>query len=80
MRLLLSGMLVLFFGLTSSLSAQDTISGAVNDARTGETLPGVNIMVKGTTVGTSTDAEGNFELSVPSLQDTLVASFVGYQT
>jgi TonB-linked SusC/RagA family outer membrane protein len=31
-------------------------------------------------VGTSTDVEGNFELSVPSLQDTLVASFVGYQT
>src|SRR5699024_10194960 len=46
----------------------------------GETLPGVNILVKGTTTGTSTDGEGNFELTVPSLQDTLVASFIGFQT
>src|SRR5699024_7691344 len=46
----------------------------------GETLPGVNILVKGTTTGTSTDDEGNFVLDVSSLQDTLVVSFIGYQT
>lgn len=59
---------------------QQTITGKVTDAETGETLPGVNIMVKGTTTGTSTDKIGGFELEVPSLQDTLVVSFVGYQT
>ena len=60
--------------------AQETINGTVSDAQTGETLPGVNILVKGTTTGTSADAEGQFELTVPSLQDTLVASYIGYQT
>src|SRR5699024_5228321 len=35
---------------------------------------------KGTTTGASTDADGNFELDVPSLQDTLVVSYIGYQT
>ncbi len=59
---------------------QETISGTVTDGQSGETLPGVNILVKGTTTGTSTDSGGNFELTVPSLQDTLVVSFIGYQT
>lgn len=59
---------------------QETVSGQVSDASTGEPLPGVNVVVKGTTTGTSTDREGNYELTVPSLQDTLVFSFVGYQT
>jgi len=59
---------------------QERISGTVTDSQSGETLPGVNVMVKGTTTGTSTDAGGNFDLIVESLQDTLVFSFVGYQT
>ncbi|MDZ7690882.1 MAG: carboxypeptidase-like regulatory domain-containing protein [Balneolaceae bacterium] len=58
----------------------ETVSGTVTDAQTGETLPGVNVLVKGTTTGTSSDSEGGFELNVPSLQDTLVFSFIGYQT
>ncbi|WP_372635773.1 SusC/RagA family TonB-linked outer membrane protein [Fodinibius sp.] len=59
---------------------QETITGEVTDAQSGETLPGVNVMVKGTTTGTSTDSDGSFELTVESLQDTLIFSFVGYQT
>src|SRR5690625_3147700 len=59
---------------------QETINGVVTDAELGETLPGVNVMIKGTTTGTSTDSEGSFELEVPSLQDTLVVTFVGYQS
>jgi TonB-linked SusC/RagA family outer membrane protein len=59
---------------------QEEISGTVTDAQSGETLPGVNILVKGITTGVSTGPEGNFELTVPSLQDTLVVSFIGYQT
>lgn len=57
-----------------------SVSGTVTDAGTGETLPGVNIVVKGTTTGTSTDSQGAYDLNVPSLQDTLVFSFIGYQT
>src|SRR5699024_10997194 len=49
---------------------QEEITGTVTDGQLSETLPGVNVMVKGTTTGTSTDANGNFELTVESLQDT----------
>lgn len=55
------------------------VSGQVM-AEEGETLPGVNITVQGTTVGTTTDANGNYSLTAPSPQETLVFSFVGYQT
>src|SRR5699024_6681074 len=61
-------------------TARETISGTVTDASTGEILPGVNILVKGTSTGASTDAEGQYELTVESLQDTLVVSYIGYQT
>ncbi len=60
--------------------AQSTVSGTVIEEETGETLPGVNISVVGTTTGTVSDAEGNFSLNVSSLNDTLSFSFVGYQT
>lgn len=59
---------------------QQTITGRVTDANTGESLPGVNIAVKGTTTGTSTGSDGRYELNVPSLSDTLVFSFIGFQT
>ncbi len=58
----------------------EQVTGTVSDASSGETLPGVNIAIKGTTQGTSTDNEGNYELTVPSLQDTLVFSFIGYES
>src|SRR5699024_5728801 len=67
-------------GPLQAVQVQEEISGRITDAQTGETLPGVNILVKGTSTGTSTDSEGNFELTVESLQDTLVVSFIGYQT
>lgn len=57
-----------------------TISGTVTDVQTGEVLPGVNIIVKGTTIGTAADTNGNYTLEVPSLQDTLMFSFVGYKS
>lgn len=63
-----------------TLSAQNqTVSGIVTSSDDGGTLPGVNIIVKGTNTGTSTDINGSYELSVPSLQDTLIFTFVGYQ-
>ena len=56
------------------------VSGIVMDAADGDILPGVNIILKGTTTGTTTDVNGRFELGVPSATDTLVLSFVGYNT
>src|SRR5690625_617833 len=58
----------------------ETVTGTVTDAQSGETMPGVNILVKGTATGTSTNQDGDFKMEVPSLQDTLVVSFIGYQS
>lgn len=62
--------------------AQDasTVSGTVTDQVTGEPLPGVNISVQGTTTGTTTNADGEYELSVPNLNETLLFTFIGYAT
>ncbi|MDP2336232.1 MAG: TonB-dependent receptor [Bacteroidota bacterium] len=53
-----------------------TISGVVTDS-SGGALPGVSVVVKGTTIGTITDANGQFTLSVPDDSKTLMLSFVG---
>jgi len=55
------------------------ISGKVT-GENGEGLPGVTVLIKGTTNGTATDASGNFSLSAPASGGTLVVSFVGYLT
>jgi len=57
--------------------AQQAITGKVTDAGSGEGLPGVNILVKGTTTGAVTDLDGNFSLNAAST-DVLVVSSVGY--
>jgi TonB-dependent starch-binding outer membrane protein SusC len=58
----------------------ETVTGQVVDAQTGESLPGVNILVQGTTTGTSTNVDGEFELTVPSLNEVIVVTYIGYQT
>jgi TonB-linked SusC/RagA family outer membrane protein len=68
------------FAAPTSAAAADNVpvSGRVTDAK-GEPLPGVTVLVKGTTNGTSTDANGNFSLSAPE-NSTLVFSSVGFKT
>ncbi|GAB3637309.1 TonB-dependent receptor [Hymenobacter arcticus] len=56
------------------------VKGRVVDKATGQGLPGVTVLVKGTTTGASTDAEGNFSLSAPDGNATLVVSYIGYAT
>ena len=72
--------LVLAFSLSAGSIQAQTVSGVVTDDMTGSPLPGVNIVVQGTTSGTSSGRDGDFQLAVPSLNDTLLFSFVGYQT
>ncbi len=55
-----------------------TITGQVTDISTNQALPGVNMVVKNTTIGTVTDVEGNYRLTVPDDAETLVFSSVGY--
>ena len=60
-----------------SLFAQSTITGKVTAKDDGQPLPGVNIVVKGTTTGTITDFDGNYSLQAEAAA-VLVYSFVGY--
>jgi TonB-linked SusC/RagA family outer membrane protein len=55
-----------------------TISGRVTDSETGEGLPGVNVIVDGTTVGTTTNVDGNYQVQVPATATSLRYSYVGY--
>jgi TonB-linked SusC/RagA family outer membrane protein len=83
-RLTISVMLFLFLisGLASSVNGQGNevrVQGTVTDSQTGQTLIGVNVLLKGTQRGTSTNADGEFELTVPSQKSVLVFSYVGYK-
>jgi hypothetical protein len=69
---------MLFLFSASVLHAQIKITGQVKDAETGEPLPGATIVVQGTTIGTTTDVDGNYSLSVTSMEDKLIFSYVGY--
>ncbi|HHP7236874.1 SusC/RagA family TonB-linked outer membrane protein [Longibacter sp.] len=59
--------------------AQDgTISGTVTDGQTGDPLPGATVQVQELGIGSATDVDGNYELSVPEGDHVVTASFVGY--
>jgi TonB-linked SusC/RagA family outer membrane protein len=60
--------------------AQRTVSGTVTSSADGSSIPGVNVILKGTTTGTTTDLDGNYRLSVPEEGGTLVFSFIGLAT
>lgn len=68
-----------FLGLSLIGYTQQTVSGTITDA-TGQTLIGVNILIKGTTTGTTTDLDGNYSLVVPSSEDVLVFQYTGFET
>lgn len=75
----LSLSLAIMLMLASVAVAQDrTVTGTVSD-ETGTGMPGVNVLVKGTTNGTVTDVEGRYNIVAPS-NATLVITFVGYKT
>lgn len=72
---------VLFTLSMGCVLAQTTISGTIKDGGNDETLAGVNIVIKGKVIGTITDYDGNFNLSVASAPPfTLEASFIGFAT
>ncbi len=60
--------------------AQKTITGTVTDAKDGSTIPGVNVVVKGTTAGTITDLNGTYSLKLPANAQSLAFSFLGYES
>ncbi|MER3375599.1 MAG: TonB-dependent receptor [Allomuricauda sp.] len=58
--------------------SQGTITGTVVDGELGGPLPGASVVVKGTSIGTSTDFDGNFTLEVDQASGTLVVSYIGF--
>ncbi|WP_439488397.1 SusC/RagA family TonB-linked outer membrane protein [Algoriphagus sp.] len=62
------------------LYAQQTVTGKVTAQEDGMPLPGVSIVVQGTTTGAVTDLEGNYSISVPNSESILVFSFIGFKT
>jgi TonB-dependent starch-binding outer membrane protein SusC len=70
---------LLLFAL-NSMAQQVTVSGKVTDKSNGQGLPGVNVIVKGTSLGTTTDGEGDYTLTVAGGNSTLVFSYIGYLT
>ena len=72
--------ILLFIGNVVANAQTKTISGRVTSAEDGTPIPGVSVSVKGTTLGTVTNIDGEFELNVPDDADALVFSFVGMAT
>src|SRR5260221_9403935 len=69
------------FGFALSVWAQDrVVTGKVSSSEDGSALPGVNVLVKGTTNGTVTDSDGKYSLTVPPSGGSLVFSFIGLTT
>ena len=62
---------------TICLAQDRTITGRITSSDDGATIPGASILVKGTTRGTSADAQGNYSISVPGGKAVLVYSFIG---
>ncbi|EKB50853.1 SusC/RagA family TonB-linked outer membrane protein [Cecembia lonarensis] len=71
--------LLCFTTLTSVQAQQSQITGKVTDADTGEGIPGVSVLVKGTTRGSITDIDGFFSI-MASPDESLMVSFIGYTT
>ena len=75
---LLKNLILPFALLFGSFIYAQTVTGTVSD--NSGPVPGVNIIVKGTTTGTQTDFDGNYSLDVKSSDAVLVFSFIGYKT
>src|SRR5919199_867176 len=70
----------LIFLLPGWAALAQTITGRVITGDDQQPLPGVSIVVKGTTSGTTTRADGTYTLNIPSSNATLSFSFIGYET
>ncbi|MBS1490202.1 MAG: TonB-dependent receptor [Bacteroidetes bacterium] len=77
-------LLILFlfipFCALNLLAQNRMISGKVVAKEDGQSLPGVNVVIQGTTRGATTDANGNFKLDLEATDNTLTVSFIGYKT
>jgi TonB-linked SusC/RagA family outer membrane protein len=80
MRKFIYALMALMAFYLHSFSQVHSVTGTVTNAKDGTTLPGVNIMIKGTYTGTATDPDGKYSINVTGKDDILSFSFIGYQT
>lgn len=66
--------------VTYQVLAQRTISGTVTSDEDGQPIPGVNVLLKGSSTGTTTDLDGKYRISIPEDEAILVFSFIGFAT
>ncbi len=71
--------LVISFSCLMVFAQKGDVTGTVTDASDGQTLPGVTILIKGTSTGTITDIDGNFTISVDA-NEILVFTYIGYES
>src|SRR5688572_9617102 len=79
-KILLASCMCLTIAWSNVMAQERSITGKVTAEEDGSPLPGVNVVLKGSTTGTVTDAEGIYRLSIPSEGGTLVFSFIGLKT
>lgn len=78
-KVLLTISSVLFF--LSFVAGQETIiSGKVTDAGSGDPIPFANVIFKGTSIGATTDFDGNFKIKTTNPTDSIMASYIGYKS
>ncbi len=80
MKTIYTKLLFLLLLLPFSALAQSTLDGVVLDAKSKQPIPGVNVIIQGTSTGTSTDFDGKFKLSKVNNGDKVVFSFIGYSS
>ncbi|HMI68262.1 MAG TPA: TonB-dependent receptor plug domain-containing protein, partial [Cyclobacteriaceae bacterium] len=80
MKNVLLACFLLFVFVPGVLAQERVVSGKVTSAEDGLSLPGVNVVLKGTSSGSVTDSDGNYKLTVPASGGSLVFSFIGLQT
>lgn len=71
---------MLLLGSAQLMAQTRDVSGTVTDKSDASGIPGVNIAVKGSSVGTVTDSNGKFALKAPTSATTLVVSYIGFAT
>jgi TonB-linked SusC/RagA family outer membrane protein len=80
MKKMLLTMLPLCLLLVSAMAQERVVTGKVTAAEDSSPVPGVNVVVQGTTKGTTTDIDGNYSLSLGQGENALVFTFVGFKT
>jgi Ca-activated chloride channel homolog len=71
---------LILFVSAISVAQHRTITGQVTSSDDGSALPGVNVLLKGTTIGTTTNSSGAYSISVPAKGGSLVFSFIGFSS